>query len=114
MAKRITKTYDQEFKSQAVKLAQEIGGHKAADELGVPSGTIYAWVKAFKEGRLEAKAAVHTPSNALSLNEELIELKKHIKEQDKEIRRLKEENEFLEEASAFFAASRRKSAKNRD
>ena len=30
------------------------------------------------------------------------------------IRRLKEENEFLEEASAFFAASRRKSAKNRD
>ena len=36
MAKRITKTYDQEFKSQAVKLAQEIGGHKAAEELGVP------------------------------------------------------------------------------
>ncbi|MEG1145530.1 MAG: hypothetical protein RSE05_09220 [Clostridium sp.] len=48
------------------------------------------------------------------LNEELIELKKHVKEQDKEIRHLKEENEFLEEASAFFAASRRKSAKNRD
>ena len=114
MAKRITKTYDQEFKSQAVKLAQEIGGHKAAEELGVPSGTIYAWVKAFKEGRLEAKAAVHTPSNALSLNEELIELKKHVREQDKEIKRLKEENEFLEEASAFFAASRRKSAKSRD
>lgn len=114
MAKRITKNYDQEFKSQAVKLAQELGGHKAAEELGVPSGTIYTWVKAFKEGRLEAKTAVHTPSNALSLNEELIELKKHVKEQDKEIRHLKEENEFLEEASAFFAASRRKSAKNRD
>ena len=114
MAKRITKTYDQEFKSQAVKLAQEIGGHKAAVELGVPSGTIYAWVKAFKEGRLKAKEAVHTPNNALSLNEELIELRKHVREQDKEIRRLKEENEFLEEASAFFAASRRKSTKNRD
>ena len=38
-SKRITKSYDQEFKAQAVKLAQEIGGHKAADELGVPSGT---------------------------------------------------------------------------
>ena len=36
------------------------------------------------------------------------------KYQDKEIRRLKEENEFLEEASAFFAASRRKSAKTRE
>ena len=113
-SKRITKSYDQEFKAQAVKLAQEIGGHKAADELGVPSGTIYAWIKAFKEGRLEAKEAVHTPANALSLNEELIELRKRVKEQDKEIRRLKEENEFLEEASAFFAASSRKSAKNKD
>ena len=48
------------------------------------------------------------------LNEELIELRKRVKEQEKEIRRLKEENEFLEEASAFFAASRRKSARNKD
>ncbi|WP_427111881.1 transposase [Megasphaera sueciensis] len=114
MAKRIIKTYDQEFKSQAVKLAQEIGGHKAATELGLPDSTIYTWVKAFKGGRLEAKDAVHTPSNALSLNEELIELKKRVKELDKENRHLKEVNEFLEEASAFFAASRRKSTKNRD
>ena len=36
-------------------------------------------------------------------------LRKRVKDQDKEIRCLKEENEFLEEASAFFAASRRKS-----
>lgn len=54
------------------------------------------------------------PRMLYSLNDELIELRKRVKEQDKEIRRLKEENEFLEEASAFFAASRRKSAKNRD
>ena len=108
------KSYDNEFKAQAVKLAQEIGGHKAANELGIPKGTIYTWIKAFKEGRLSANEAVHTPKNALSLNDELIELRKRVKEQDKEIRRLKEENEFLEEASAFFAASRRKSVKNRD
>ena len=108
------KSYDNEFKAQAVKLAQEIGGHKAAIELGIPKGTMYTWIKAFKEGRLSANEAVHTPKNALSLNDELIELRKRVKEQDKEIRHLKEENEFLEEASAFFAASRRKSAKNRD
>ena len=46
------KSYDNEFKSQAVKLAQEIGGHKAAQELGIPKGTIYTWIKAFKEGKL--------------------------------------------------------------
>ena len=108
---RNQRTYDNEYKAQAVKLAQEIGGAKAAAELGIPDGTIYCWMKAFKEGRLSSNEAVHTPTNALSLNDELIELRKRVKEQDKEIRRL---NEFLEEASAFFAASRRKSAKNRD
>ena len=89
--KRITKSYDQEFKSQAVKRAQEIGGHKAATELGIPSGKIYTWIKAFKEGRLAAKDAAHNPNNALILNEELIERRKRVREQDKEIRRLKEE-----------------------
>lgn len=82
--KRITKSYDQEFKSQAVKLAQEIGGHKAATELRIPSGTIYTWIKAFKEGRLAAKDAAHNPNNALTLNEELIELRKRVREQDNE------------------------------
>ena len=38
----------------------------------------------------------------MSLSEEITMLRKRVKEQDKEIRRLKEENEFLEEASAFF------------
>ena len=38
----------------------------------------------------------------MTLNEELITLRKQVKDQDKEIRRLKEENEFLEEASAFL------------
>ena len=38
------KSYDNEFKAQAVKLAQEIGGHKAAQELGIPKGTMYTWI----------------------------------------------------------------------
>lgn len=88
--KRAQKSYDSEFKAQAVKLAQEMGGHKAAKELGIPDGTIYCWIKVFKEGRLSAADAIHIPKNALSLNDELIELRKRVKEQDKEIRRLKE------------------------
>jgi len=74
------KSYDNEFKSQAVKLAQESGGHTAALELGIPKGTMYTWIKAFKEGRLSTNEAVHTPKNALSLNDELIERRKRVKE----------------------------------
>ena len=41
------KSYDEQFKAQAIKLAQEIGGHRAAIELGIPKGTMYTWIKAF-------------------------------------------------------------------
>lgn len=40
-----SKQYDMEFKVQAVKLAKEIGGGKAAKELGISSNTLYTWMK---------------------------------------------------------------------
>ena len=75
---------------------------------------MYAWTKAAREGRPDAGSGSHTPQTAMSLAEELSILRRQVKEQEKEIRRLKEENEFLEEAGAFFAASRRKPAKGRE
>lgn len=107
--------YDPEYKAQAVKLAQEMGScKKAADELGISPNTLHGWIYAVREGRLDIGTGAHTPDNALTLNEELIMLRKKVKEQDKEIARIKKENAFLEEASAFFAASRRKSARIHD
>ena len=110
----VNMTMNHEYKVQAVKLAKEIGGAKAAKELGIPEGTIHTWLKAVRAGKLDIGEGSHTPASAMSLSEEITMLRKRVKEQDKEIRRLKEENEFLEEASAFFAASRRKSAKTRE
>ena len=111
---RNQRKYDQEYKVQAVKLAREIGGAKAAKEFGVPEGTIHTWLKAARTGTIDIGEGSHTPQSAMSLAEELAILRKRVKDQDKEIRRLKEENEFLEEASAFFAASRRKSARTNE
>jgi len=108
------KKYDREYKLQAVKLSKEIGGSKAAAELGIPVDTLYGWQRAVREGRLDAGAGMRTPQESMTLAEEVTALRKRVREQEKEIRRLKEENEFLEEASAFFAASRRKSAKGRE
>ena len=104
--------YEKEYKVQAVKLAKEIGAGKAARELGIPVDTLYGWQKAVREGRLEAGSGSQAPERAMSLAEELTALRKQDKEQEKANRRLKEENEFLAEASTFFAASRRKSARN--
>lgn len=106
----MARKYDHEYKVQAVKLAKEIGGAKAAKELGIPEGTIHTWLKAVRAGTLDIGDGAHTPESAMSL----AMLRKRVKDQDKEIRRLKEENEFLEEASAFFVASRRKSARTKE
>ena len=105
------KTYDKEYKIQAVKLGKEIGQAKAAKELGISSNTLYTWTKKTKEGTLDLGPGSQTPQSAMTLSEENTALKKKLKEQEKEIKLLKKTNEFLEEASAFFAASRQKSAK---
>ncbi len=105
------KTYDKEYKIQAVKLGREIGFGKAARELGINTDTLYGWNKAVREGRLEMGPGAQTPESAMSLTEEIQKLRQENRAQAKEIARLKEENELLAEASAFFAASRRKSVK---
>ena len=108
------KQYDHEYKVQAVKLAKEIGQAKAARELGVPINTMYGWMRAYRLGNLDLGAGSQTPQSAMTLNEELIQLRQQVKKLEKENRRIKEENDFLKEASAFFAASRLKSAKMKD
>lgn len=105
------KVYDEEFKIQAVKLGREIGFSKAAKELGVNTDTLYGWNKRAKDARLDLEPGSHTPDSAMSLTEEVQKLRQQNREQAREIVRLKEENEFLAEASAFFAASRRRSEK---
>jgi len=76
------KKYDRSYKEQSVKLALEIGVKRASEELKVPYGTLYRWVQAAKNGE--------------------------VKRLNKENKRLQEERDFLNEAAAFFASSRRK------
>lgn len=87
---------------------------KAAEELGISPNTLHGWIYAVREGRLDIGVGAHTPEIAMTLNEGLIMLRKKVREQEKEINRIKKENAFLEEASAFFAASRLKSQKDSD
>ena len=78
----MARKYDHEYKVQAVKLAKEIGGAKAAKELGIPEGTIHTWLKAVRAGRLDIGEGSHTPASAMSLSEEITMLRKRVKDQD--------------------------------
>ncbi len=101
-----SKTYNDEYKIQAVKLGREIGFNKAARDLGISSDMLYRWNKAARAGRLDLGSGAQTPEDVKSLSEELQKLRQENRTLSEENARLKEENEFLAEASAFFAASR--------
>ena len=106
------KQYDREYKEEAIKLAEEKGCKSASDELGIPYNTLYGWVKEARKGNLHLEK--RSDSNVSKLEEELQQLRKANKELSKQVKQLEEENEFLAEATAFFAASRQKSAKKKE
>jgi transposase len=109
--KQEVRTYTTEYKVEAVKLARELGTKRAASELGIPCGTLGGWVSGAKSGRIDTGKGTQTPESALTQAEIVQRQTAEIKALKKENARLKEENEFLEEAASFFAASRRKSEK---
>ena len=103
--------YDDEFKKQAIKLAKEIGSKAAADELGIPKGTLGTWLRKARTGEIDTGSGTRTPEESMNIAQQLQVANKKIRAQEKRIRELEELNEFLVEASAFFAASRQKSGK---
>ena len=89
MAKRKVTSYSLEFKQSSAQLAasSEQPLAQTAKELGVNVNTLYGWIK--KYGRSRA----HKPSEAVSLEQELVQLKK-------ENARLKQERDILKKAAA--------------
>jgi transposase len=114
MEKKRTRTYDKGYKVETVKLGREIGCKKAALELGIPSGTLSSWLNDARKGTIDTGVGTQSPETAMTQASEIQRLRAEVKAQAKEIKRLQEVNEFLEEASAFFAASRQKLAKKSD
>ena len=104
------KQYENEYKVQAVKLAKKIGAVNAANELQIPVNTLYGWIRKARIGSLDIGCGERSPEEALSIAKE----NQQLKALEKENKRLSEMNAFLEDAAAFFAASRQKSGKSSD
>ena len=105
--------YDEEYKVQAVRLAKNLGSAKAAEELQIPVNTLYGQIQKVKTAELDIGCGERSPEESLNIAEENQQLRKRIKALEKENKRLSEMNAFLEDAAAFFAASRQKSGKNK-
>ena len=89
------KHYDNQFEKEAVKLSDEIGTKKAAEQLGLPYYTIAEWRKKRNE----------------NLKKDTVEsgdMTERERQLFAENLRLKQANEILKDALGFFAEDRKR------
>ena len=106
--------FDDEFKKQALRLMKEVGAAEAAKQLGITRYQVYGWSKQAKDGKISLSSEEKEVGSALSIKDENKLLRERNKALEKQIKRYQEENDFLREASAFFAASHPKLRRMRD
>ncbi len=94
--------YDNQFKEEALRLVDEVGIAKAAEQLGVSRWTIREWRK--KKAAYGEQAYVGSGNKRKPTNEK----DRLIAEKDREIQELRRSNEILKEALSFFVVSRKK------
>jgi transposase len=89
--------YSKEFKEEALKLSDEIGIKKAAEQLGLKYYTLAEW-------RKNRKVRLSEPINQLTD----VEAKARIRELEKRNAELEKANDILKDALGFFAKDRKK------
>jgi transposase len=87
--KQTRQSYNSEFKSEALRLADSIGVAAAATQLGLVSGQLYSW-----RSQLSKKQNVTTEQQSMAA--ENAKLKRQLAEQAEELA-------ILKKAAAYFA-----------
>ena len=94
MSKRGPKVFSEEFRREAVRLAETRPVTQVARELGVHPETLRGWRRVARARGEGAGAAA--PTTVPEMEAEMRRLRR-------EVERLREEREILKEATAFFA-----------
>lgn len=94
--------YTMEFKIEAARLAESVGGSEASRRLGIPESSVWNWLRLKRKGKLEETATTSgaTRRPASELEAELSRLRR-------ENASLKLDNDLLKKAAAYFAKESR-------
>ena len=95
----MTKAYDPAYKLQICQTVESGASTvpEISQETGISENTLYGWVRRYRKN--SEKPFVGS-GNILPENEEMVRLKR-------EVKNLREENEILKKAAAYFAKNQR-------
>lgn len=94
--------YTDEFKVEAVRLGESIGGNAAAKRLGIPQSTVTNWVRRARAGSLDRVADEATP-----VKRPVSELEAENSRLRRELASTKLDLEIVKKAAAYFAKESR-------
>lgn len=94
--------YTDEFKVEAVRLGESIGGNKAAKRLGVPESSLWNWIKRSRAGKLKA-----ADGTAVPVKRSVVEVEAENARLRRELASTKLDLEIVKKAAAYFAKESR-------
>jgi len=94
--------YTDEFKIEAVRLSEAIGGNQAAKRLGIPESSLWNWMRLSRAGKLKAAG-----TSAAPVKGSVTELEAENARLRKELTSAKLDLEIVKKAAAYFAKESR-------
>jgi transposase len=94
--------YTDEFKIEAVRLGESIGGKQAAKRLGIPESSLWNWMRLSRAGKLKATVGAAAP-----VKRSVTEVEAENTRLRKELASTKLDLEIVKKAAAYFAKESR-------
>ena len=94
--------YTAEFKVEAVRLAESVGGTAAAKRLGIPDASLRNWINRSRGGKLEAaeRGSVPIKRTLAEVETENVRLRRELESTQVDL-------EIVKKAAAYFAKESR-------
>lgn len=94
--------YNAEFKIEAVRLGESIGGNQAAKRLGIPESSLGNWIRLSRAGKLKAADGA-----AVAVKRSVSEVEAQNARLRRELASTKLDLEIVKKAAAYFAKESR-------
>ncbi len=94
--------YTDEFKVEAIRLGESVGGSRAAKRLGIPDSSLWNWIRLSRAGKLRVGEGIAEP-----VKRSVVEVEAENARLRRELAGTRLDLEIVKKAAAYFAKESR-------